>query len=251
MEKSGFAPMSKGKGQPRYLRMLAEQLAHRGLEIRRHSATRRQAMLAKHQVDLIFDVGGADGGYGRSLRTFGYAGRIESFEPLSAAFTRLSEATAADPQWSVHNIAIGSVPGETTINIASNSASSSLLPMLDAHREAAPWVQYVATETVVVERLDDVAGDALQSAQYPFLKIDTQGFERAVLEGGADTVAQCVGLQIELSFVPLYEGAMLVDEAIVWAYKQGFQLVGIEQGYAAPSGELLQVDGVFFRGGDG
>jgi hypothetical protein len=47
--------------------------------------------------------------------------------------------------------------------------------------------------------------------------------------------------------VPLYDGGMLADEAISWAYGQGFHLVGIEQGYTAPSGEILQVDGVFVR----
>jgi hypothetical protein len=43
---------------------------------------------------------------------------------------------------------------------------------------------------------------------------------------------------------------MLVDEAIGWAYQHGFHLVGLEQGYTAPSGEILQVDGVFIRSDD-
>ena len=56
-----------------------------------------------------------------------------------------------------------------------------------------------------------------------------------------------MGIQLELSFIPLYDGGMLVDEAVAWAYEQGFHLVNVEQGYAAPSGEILQVDGVFVR----
>lgn len=232
---------------PWYTRMVADRLAHRGLEVRRHSAARRQAMLAQHQVDLVLDVGSADGGYGTSLRQFGYDGRIVSFEPLSQAYESLCATIAGDPQWTAHHVALGSEPGEATIHVASNSNSSSLLPMLDAHRAAAPSIDYVAEETVTVARLDDVAAEDVGSAARPFLKIDTQGFEREVLAGGPDTVARCVGLQLELSFVPLYEGGMLVDEAIGWAYQQGFHLVGIEQGYAAPTGEILQVDGVFTR----
>jgi len=230
-----------------WVRTAASQLAGRGLEVRRHSATRRQAMLTKHEVDLVLDVGGADGGYGTKLRTFGYAGRIVSFEPLSAAYGSLAATIAADPLWTAHNVALGAEPGQATINVASNSSSSSLLPMLDAHRAAAPSVQYVTEETVSVTRLDDVALAAVRSAWRPFLKIDTQGFEREVLAGGVEAVKQCVGVQLELSFVPLYEGGMLVDEAIGWAYDHGFHLVGIEQGFAAPSGEILQVDGVFMR----
>lgn len=224
---------------------VARLLGRRGLEVRRHAAARRQKMLEKHRVDLVLDVGAADGGYGRELRSFGYAGRIESFEPLAAAYDRLRTATADDPAWRAHHHALAREAGEATINVASNSNSSSLLPMLDAHRDAAPQVSYVGQETIRLERLDDVAGGF--AADRPFLKIDTQGFEREVLEGGTETVARCVGLQLELSFIPLYDGGMLADEAIGWAYDRGFHVVGIEQGYAAPSGEILQVDAVFVR----
>ncbi|MCW2755523.1 MAG: FkbM family methyltransferase [Marmoricola sp.] len=40
---------------------------------------------------------------------------------------------------------------------------------------------------------------------------------------------------------------MLINDAIALAYDAGFQMVGIEQGWAAPSGQMLQADGVFFR----
>lgn len=239
--------MRNDDGRPAWRRITATELARRGFEIRRHPATRRQALLAKHEVDLVLDVGGADGGYGTQLRTFGYDGRIVSFEPLSAAYASLAARIASDQLWTAHNFALGSEPGHATINVASNSTSSSLLPMLDSHRLAAPTVQYVAEETITVARLDDVAIETVRSARRPFLKVDAQGFERAVLAGGVEAVKSCVGVQLELSFVPLYEGGMLVDEAIGWAYDEGFHLVGIEQGCAAPSGEILQVDGVFIR----
>lgn len=231
----------------RLVHAVATRLGRRGFELRRHPAARRQAMLLRHQVDLVLDVGASGGGYGTELRSFGYTGRIHSFEPLSAAFTDLSAKIADDPDWTARNVALGSGPGESTINIASNSTSSSILPMLDAHIDAAPSVRYVGQETITVARLDDEVGELLASYSRPFLKLDTQGFEREVLAGGGQTIAFCVGLQLELSFVPLYGGGMLVDEAIGWAYANGFQLVGIEQGYAAPSGEILQVDGVFAR----
>lgn len=230
------------------VRSAYDLLAHRGLEVRRHPAARRQKMLAAQQVDLVLDVGAAGGGYGSQLRDFGYTGRILSFEPLTAAYSRLSEQIAQDPRWDARNLALGAEPGTARINVASNSDSSSLLPMLDAHRAAAPSVDYVAEETITLARLDDAAAGEVAAARHPFLKIDTQGFERRVLEGAAETLRRVVGVQLELSFVPLYDGGMLVDEAIGWAYRHEFHLVGIEQGYAAASGELLQVDGVFVRG---
>ncbi|NYG59730.1 FkbM family methyltransferase [Nocardioides daedukensis] len=224
---------------------VAEQLAKRGFEVRRHPAARRQKLFARHGVDLVIDVGAADGGYGRDLRTFGYAGRIESFEPLAAAYSRLEKNL--DANWHAHHHALGAEEGEAVINVASNSNSSSLLPMLDAHREAAPQVDYVGQETIILKRLDDL--DVLGAARAPFLKIDTQGFEKSVIEGGAETIARCVGVQLEISFVPLYDGGMLADEAISWGYANGFRIAVIEQGYAAPTGEVLQMDAVFMREG--
>lgn len=229
------------------VRTMASGLARRGFEMRRHHAARRQAMLSKYNVDLVLDVGASGGGYGSSLRAFGYTGRIISFEPLSAAYSQLQATIATDPNWTAQNVALGAEAGESVIHVASNSTSSSLLGMLDAHIEAAPSIRYVGQETISVTRLDDAIAESLESARSPFLKIDAQGFEREVLSGAPHTVAACVGLQLELSFVPLYEGGMLVDEALSWAYGLGFELVSMEQGYSAPTGEILQMDGVFVR----
>jgi FkbM family methyltransferase len=231
----------------RGMRAVATALGRGGFELRRHPATRRQHVLARHGVDLVLDVGAADGGYGTTLRSFGYRGDILSFEPQAAAFARLQATIAGDAAWSARHLALGPDTGRLTMNIASNSTSSSLLPMLDTHVAAAPSVRYVGTETVTVARLDDEVADVVAAHERPFLKIDTQGFEREVLAGAAQTVEACVGVQLELSLVPLYDGGMLIDEAIGWAYDHGFQMVGLEQGYAAPTGEILQIDGVFVR----
>jgi FkbM family methyltransferase len=222
-------------------------LARRGLALQRHPGWRRQRVMAEHGVDVVLDVGAARGGYAQELREFGYAGRIVSFEPIAAAYADLTAAASGDPKWSCIHSALGSVAGTQTINIASNSDSSSLLPMAEEHRAAAPHVDYVGEEEIAVARLDDIAPEHLAPATRPFLKIDTQGFEGEVLAGGADTLAKCVGLQLELSFVPLYSGGMLVDEAISFAYDHGFRLVGVAQGFTNPSGAMLQADGVFVR----
>ncbi len=222
-------------------------LARRGLAVQRHPAWRRQAALAEHRIDVVLDVGAARGGYARELRDFGYQGRIVSFEPIAAAYADLVAAAAGDQNWTCVNTALGSTPGKQMINIATNSDSSSLLPMADEHRAAAPHVGYVGQEEIAVARLDDVASEHLSPDSRLFLKIDTQGFEREVLAGGGTTLEACAGLQLELSFVPLYSGGMLVDEAISFAYDHGFRMVALAQGFTNPSGAMLQADGVFFR----
>lgn len=204
-------------------------------------------MLRARRIDVVLDVGAARGGFGRELRDFGYEGRIVSFEPLGDAHRDLSELTATDPGWTAVRTAIGAEQGTATINVASNSTSSSLLPMGAAHLDAAPEVNYVGTEEVTMSRLDDVAPAHLHEASRTFLKVDTQGFERSVLEGAPETLARCEGLQLELSLTSLYDGGMVVDEAIAMAYARGFELTALFQGFTSPDGRLLQVDGVFFR----
>ena len=222
-----------------------DALARRGLALRRHPGARRQRILDAAGVDLVVDVGAARGGFAQEVRSFGYTGRIVSFEPLAAAFADLSTAAEGDPSWEVRNRALGSSPGDAEINVASNSDSSSLLAMDERHVAAAPQVGYVATETITVARLDDELAD--DPARRPFLKLDTQGFEREVLAGGPTMLERAVGLQLELSFVPLYAGGMLVDEAVALAYEQGFVMAAVEAGFSDPSGRLLQADGVFVR----
>lgn len=227
--------------------VVLRQLARRGFVVRRHPAARRQRLFEQRGVDLVLDVGAARGGYGQELRSAGYTGRIVSFEPLAAAHADLASSIAADSLWESRNVALGDVDAKREINVASNSDSSSLLPMASAHRTADSSIDYVRTETIEVRRLDGVADEVIGAARHPFLKIDTQGFERAVLDGAADTLPRLSGIQLELSFVTLYDGGMLVDEAISRCYELGFDLVGLDQGFTHPDGSILQADGVFLR----
>ena len=226
----------------------ARQLARRGFALLRHPSARRQRMLARHQVDLVLDVGAAGGGYGNDLRAFGYRGTIVSFEPMRAAYERLSAARATDEQWQAHRCALGSETGTAEINVASNSDSSSLLPMDERHLAAAPHGR--------VRRHRDRRGRPARRRRRactwratggPSSSSTPRASRSRCSRAGPTTLARCVGLQMELSFVPLYDGGMLVDEAIALAYAAGFHLVGLETGFADPDGQVLQADGVFFR----
>lgn len=206
--------------------------------------------LESRNVSVILDVGANSGQYGNDLRSAAYGGRIISFEPLSAPFSQLKRIADKDPLWDCQQCALGDADGTITINVAGNAgASSSVLPMLKSHQEAFPSANYIGTEEVSIHRLDSVAPEVLGSADRFFLKIDVQGFERQVLDGASSTVNdRCVGMQLELSFLPLYEGGMLAREALELAETFGFTLTGLTPGFADPrDGRMLQADGIFFR----
>jgi FkbM family methyltransferase len=206
-------------------------------------------MLYQHRIDTVLDVGANEGQYALSLRELGFRGRIISFEPLEMAHQRLQRSAVKDASWIISpRTAIGNQEGEIELNLASNGASSSILPMLEAHQRAAPDVGYIGTEMVPISRLDRVAQGFLGEARNIFLKVDAQGFELQVLQGAADVITRITGAQLELSLVPLYEGQALFSELVEWMLTQGFSIWGILPGLTdQSSGRLLQTDVVFFR----
>jgi FkbM family methyltransferase len=211
-------------------------------------------LLGHLATDLVVDVGANDGGYARSLRRLGYRGQIVSFEPLAGPFARLSAAAARDDAWDVSRCALGDRQGEIVVHVAGNAgASSSVLPMLDAHLAAAPGAAYVTDETVPVHRLDEILPDLVSlTGRRCFLKMDVQGFERAVLDGATGLLAGggVLGIQAEMSLVPLYDGSMLWRETVDRMASEGFELASLVPGFSDPtSGRLLQADGVFVREG--
>jgi FkbM family methyltransferase len=226
-----------------------------GFEVRRFvraaspSAQQLAASLHNFEIDLILDVGANKGQLAAEVRHCGYTGRIVSFEPLSSAHSELIQASADDPKWDVYpRCALGDHEGEVEINIAGNSESSSILPMLESHRSAAPESAYQGKEIVPVKTLDAVAGQYLKDAGVPFLKIDTQGFEWHVLDGARESLPHIKGILVELSLVPLYEGQHLWRDVIDRLEAEGFTLWAFQPVFSdRASGRTLQVDGIFYR----
>jgi FkbM family methyltransferase len=226
-----------------------------GLELRRFApvtsyAAQLKSMLSWHHVDLIFDVGANAGQFGRELRRqVGFAGRIVSFEPMKAAHELLTAESRNDPHWDVApRAAIGAKEGTITLNVARNSVSSSILPMLQAHVQAAPHSRYTDTETVRLTTLDALTAGYFKQDSVAFLKVDTQGYESEVLKGAEQTLARVIGVQLELSLIPLYTGQQLLPELMQFMQDSGFDLWAVTPAFTEPlTGRLLQVDAAFFR----
>ena len=224
-----------------------------GIDVYRYNPTVIPSALSRSLqqfgIDLVLDVGANQGQFATEIRRIGFEGNILSFEPLSAAHSKLLQASNSDAKWDVYSrCALGDHDGEVVINIAKNSLSSSILPMLDSHKDAAPGSIYQGTETSAIKTLDSVAMPYLTEFRAPFLKIDTQGFESKVLDGAIKTLPLLRGILVELSLVPLYEGQHLWMEMIQRLQSEGFLLWMFDPVFSDPrDGRTLQVDGVFYR----
>ncbi len=225
-----------------------------GIDIKLHDSKRTDVgmivtILNNLDINMVFDVGANCGQYASGIIKLGYNGRIVSFEPLSAAHAKLRSLAKSYVQWEVHDrCAIGNDNCQVEINISRNSESSSLLPMLSSHVEAAPSSKYVAREVTRLFKLDGLSKNYIDQNTKLYIKIDTQGFEWNVLDGASDCLHLAKAVQIELSFVSLYESQHLWREIVERMEVLGFDLWLLLPGFSNYEiGRTLQMDAVFVR----
>jgi FkbM family methyltransferase len=219
-------------------------------KIQKNNPLQTSSPLLYHQIDILLDVGANIGQYALSTREMGFRNKIVSFEPLPEAHKILVENSKNDGNWIVHErCAVGSAIGETEINISKNSQSSSLLPMLPAHSIAAPDSIYIGKKTTKVITIDSIYDEYRGNTnERTFLKIDTQGFEKQVLDGAKNSIKHIKAVQLELSIIPLYETQCLYEYFFQYFKNHAFVLWSLIPGFTDPgTGQMLQFDAIFVR----
>lgn len=197
-------------------------------------------------IDTVIDVGANIGQFGTALRVGGYRGRIISLEPLPPAFTQLRSRARRDPNWQVVNKAMGAEGGTIVLHVAANSYSSSILRMTPAHLAAAPSSGTVDAIEVSVSTIADLVREYGIAPERAMLKIDTQGYESQVLDGAGDLLSRFGAIQLELSFVTLYESQELAEDLFRRMDRAGFGLYAWDSSFSDPhTGRLLQADVLF------
>lgn len=211
--------------------------------------SRKLFLLGKYNIDTIIDVGANIGQYAQYIRNNGYRNNIISIEPLSNEYVMMSNTFSSDPRWSGVNCSLGAKNGKAILNVAGNSESSSFLKMHKTHEVACPESKYIDKIEVDVRTIDDVLSEYdINSESHLFLKIDTQGTEKKILEGAKNFLPYILGVQLELSICELYEGQESICDMLAYMTELGYHLMAIEHGYTDPvTNRLLQVDGLFFK----
>ena len=206
-------------------------------------------LLAHHGIDLVLDIGGNTGQYGRRLRRAGYGGRIVSFEPQSKAHAALSEAAWGDAGWTVApRMALGDSAEPLILNLSPTSDMSSALAMTDEMAALLDSAAFTGTETVPQVRLDTIFDDFAKDGDTVLLKSDTQGYDRKVLDGAAGILDRVRAIQLELSIVPVYVGEPSWREMTDHLDRLGFAPALFIPGYFnRRTARQIAMDGVFVR----
>ena len=101
-----------------------------------------------------------------------------------------------------------------------------------------------------MRRIDSMVDSYMSKGERAFAKIDAQGFERQIIEGGEGSMDRICGMRLEMSLAPLYQGETLIGDMIGFLSEKNYALVSIEPAYwDLVTHELLQVDGIFLEKG--
>ena len=187
-------------------------------------------LLSNLQINCVIDVGGHYGEYGMFLRKSGYSGHIVSFEPTAEAFEKLEQRAAHDDKWRVFKCALGASVGVLEINIARNSVFNSFLEATEfSHDRFQKETDIVFSELIEMSTLNLFYDRCTENIKSPhvFLKLDTQGFDIEVLKGAAQVLDKVLGLQSEVSMIPIYLGMPSMTEAVRYYQKLGFSVTGL------------------------
>lgn len=207
----------------------------------------RNLWIRKLGIRTVLDVGGHTGESAMQFRAILPDAMIYSFEPLRECFAELQRNLAGRPRHAAFNVALGGERGRSEIHRSEYSASSSLLPMADLHKSAYPFSAESSPETITVETLDALA-PTLELEQPILMKIDTQGFEKSVLQGAAATLPRVKLLIVETSFLELYRNQPRFPEIYRILEAAGFEYRGSWDQFLNPKdGEPLQQDAIFLR----
>ncbi len=212
----------------------------------------RNAMLFKGQgITHVIDIGANTGQFAESLYDFGYQGKVISFEPVGSAYRELQARASRYPDWLVaERCAIGSQDGEIEINVSDDTVFSSILPIKDSYVAHNRKSRIVRQEKTPIYRLDSIIQQYIPEADARImLKIDTQGYEKEVLDGAGETLQRAQGLKIEIPLYAIYEHTQFAFYDILGLTKGlGFQPFSFHvEGVDLDTGRVNTIDGVFFK----
>jgi FkbM family methyltransferase len=204
-------------------------------------------VLGHHPFDCILDIGANEGQFAEIVRHIWPQAHVHSFEPLPDVHRALVTRFQGDAGVTAHNIGLSDRAGVQRMHQSAFSPSSSLLPMAELHRSE--WPQSVEHTDVDVrlERLDEWSKSLERTPHSQLLiKIDVQGFELPVIDGGIDTLRKASVVVLEVSFYELYKGQPLFGCIHDRMTELGFIYRGnIEQFLAKDHTRVLYADAIF------
>lgn len=193
-----------------------------------------------HPVRTIFDVGANVGQAARSFLGHFTEARVHSFEPDPQTFQQLSSGLQSN-RFQAHNFALGAETGEQTLY--RYEGQSVINSMVEDAPYAVRFGRQGSPLSIDVQTLD--AFCAAQSIDHvDLLKIDTEGFDIAVLKGARETLRRGAITFVYTEFNEVAASGrsgttlMALEELLA---PLSYKLVAPYTDYIVPEGDLFAV----------
>lgn len=180
-------------------------------------------------VKWVLDIGANVGNVSKAALQSYPECNVICFEPVQETFAVLKKKL--DPyskRVHMYNIALSDHSGKGTINLTNFDGANSIMPQADFHKNFNPHVQEVGSEEITLVTLDEFSGNL--PAQYiDIMKIDVEGYELAVLNGGAKFIEHNVDtiiIEIALMRDASWDRQGIFDIFHI-LNKMGFRLINI------------------------
>ena len=182
----------------------------------------------RDDVRVVFDVGANIGDVTlAAARSFPNA-HIYSFEPVRATYQMLCENIKNySDRITPYNFGFFNVSKRLDIHITSFHGASSILDQSLNHKSAHPHIRETGTESIQVYTLDSfMAGKSID--RIDIVKIDVEGTELEVIEGGRETFKNKVdNVFVELSLLRRNRESPYCIEICKLLYDLGFMLINL------------------------
>lgn len=185
---------------------MSKQIADSGIGM---AATLSGLKQRGYVPNVVYDVGAADGSWTRHAMTYWPDSTYVCFEPLAERKKDLDALQASRPsQILVEACGIGDADGELTIGVTDSLWDSSFAYSGSSAR------------TVPVRRLDSLIANGTPLPS--FIKIDVQGFEKRVLDGGQAAMHHADLILMECTFFAFCDDMRTLDVTIAYMSANNF-----------------------------
>ncbi len=219
-------------------RMIAQWLRRR-LGVPDMGASLDRLVARGYQARRVYDIGAYRGDFTAEVLERWPRAEVQCFEPLPHMGEALRARFAQTRNVFVHDAVLGSRSGEAVSLAMAETASSVLYEYEDKPFER-------------LERrtssLDDLYDGGAIIGPPDLIKLDTQGYELAILQGAIEVLRGASALIIEVNLLDIHRQVPLMHEIGEWLSKQGFVAYDVAGLTRRPlDGALWQMDLVYVR----
>jgi len=195
---------------------------------------------------IIIDVGGFNGDTSLYFASQFKGQKVYCIEPNARMWPSVDRVAATHKEISIKKMALGRTRGEGVLHVTANDLSSSLNPLNTRGNKGTPaafqaMLKEEATAIVAVSTLDE---EFKNCASVMFIKLDTQGTELDILNGGIQTLAKTKFILTEMNNHQFYTNTCQYYEVDDFLRQHSFKLVDVVVSYRGDKG-MTEYDALY------